>query len=154
MNGESCGECGKPLGRHGDLTHAGLCRDCALSLLARQDSDVIRLLDSLPQPAALVGRDHTLLFANRLIRERFDLGGDPAGVRIGEVIACRYAATHGRCGDTVACPHCTLQRLTALARICGEGLHTIPAAFRHASGAERTLVFTVEKAGDAVLLTL
>ena len=114
-----------------------------------------RFLRSLNRPAALVARDHTVLFSNIRLRKMLKKSNhDVVGLRIGEVLDCKYAASPSRCGETEGCLRCGLRRLIELTRITGERLDKIPISFQHRSGASKTFKITTEKAGNAVLLIL
>ena len=114
-----------------------------------------RFLRSLNRPAALVARDLTVLFSNSRLRKMLKkFGHDVVGLRIGEVLDCKYAASPSRCGETEGCLQCELRRLIELTRIAGERLTGIPISFQNKSGARKTFKITTEKAGDAVLLII
>ena len=112
-------------------------------------------LGSLARPAALVASDHTVLFSNNRLRKMLKKSNlDVVGLRIGEVLDCKNAASPSRCGETALCPHCGLKRLIELTRITGERLNEIPISVQHRSGASKTFKITTEKAGEAVLLII
>jgi hypothetical protein len=79
---------------------------------------------------------------------------DVVGLRIGEVLDCKYAASPSRCGETEGCLQCELRRLIELTRIAGERLTGIPISFQNKSGARKTFKITTEKVREAVLLII
>ena len=110
---------------------------------------------SLNRPAALVARDLTVLFSNSRLRKMLKkFNHDVVGLRIGEVLDCKYAASPSRCGETEGCLQCELRRLIELTRITGERLSEIPISFQHKSGASKIFKITTQKADDAVLLMI
>jgi len=115
---------------------------------------VRKLVNSLDRPAALIARDHTVLFSNRRFRRMLGKSNhDVVGLKLGSVLECKYSALD-RCRETVVCPYCKLRRLIELTRSTDEKLSEIAISFAHKSGAIKRLEITTEKAGQAVLLIL
>lgn len=150
-----CLRCGQVLSAEYGLHLVKLCGECLNGLLSSRDEGLAAFLDSLGRPAALVDRDHTVLFSNGLLRkmlEKFD--HDIVGLRIGEALECSYSGTQGRCGENEVCLHCGLRRLVDLARISGEKIGEFPMTIRRKSGASQVFKVATEKAGDTVLLMI
>ena len=111
-----------------------------------------KLANSLDRPAALIARDHTVLFSNIRLRGKFSY--DVVGLRMGRLLDCKHVASLGGCRETVACLHCKLKRLIELTSITGEKLSEISISVQHKSGATHIFKITTEQAGEAVLLTI
>ena len=110
-------------------------------------------LESLSSPAALIARDHIVVSSNDSMRKMFDDNGrDPVGLRIGEVLDCKHAVSHGLCGETFACLQCGLRRLIALCGVTGERLAEIPTRLLQQSGDNATYSVSAERAGAAIIL--
>jgi hypothetical protein len=155
MSPPVCSRCGRNLKDKGVLLLAKLCAPCFNTLLASRDEKLWDFLDFLDRPAALLARDHTVLFSNSRFRRKFrKFDHDVVGLRIGEIFGCKHAAAPGRCGETVYCLHCQLERVLELAWISGERLSDTRASLLHRSGARKTYTVTTQKAGDAVLLMI
>lgn len=145
----NCCMCGRTIVLENNLSSPNVCNACLTTLVPS-----LAYLESLDQPAAIVARDHTILFSNSHLRKLIEFAHDDAGIRIGEALDCQYAEEHEPCGETEFCFQCELRRFVALARITGERIGEIPMSFRQKSGKNQTLRFSTEKAGDAVLLMI
>jgi hypothetical protein len=112
-------------------------------------------LEFLDSPAALLARNHTVLSSNGHLRRAFENKDlELRGLRIGEVLDCKYATSHGLCGETFACFSCGLNRLLELSCLTGERLTEIPTRFQRQSGANPIFIISTERAGEAILLTI
>ena len=133
------------------LTQA--CDSCLDSLVFASGISLSVYLESRPHPAALLARDHTVLFANSLFRA-LKLDQEAVGLRVGEVINCMFSTTLGRCGETEVCILCSLRRAVEHTWRTGEGLRGVPMNYPHKGMKRKSVELTTEKVGDAVLVVL
>jgi hypothetical protein len=155
MEETACQRCGARVDARDGLHLARLCEPCLKTLLVSGSDGLAAFLSFVDRPAALVGRDHTVLHSNGLLGrmlEKFD--HDIVGRRIGEALECRYAAEGLGCGKNEVCLHCGLRRVIELARITGEKIARFPTTIRHRSGDNKAFTFATEKAGEAVLMMI
>jgi len=142
-----CGEVKVDRGSHGSHD---VCEACSRALLK-----LSAYLESMDSPVAIVSDDLTVLSSNNHLRKFLaDHGQGPLGMKIGEVLDCKYSLSRHRCGKAVTCHHCDLKRLVELSRLTGERLTLISTIFRHPSGVSTTFKISTEKAGEAVLVKL
>ena len=150
-----CYRCGSALGAQGGLLLAEVCDSCLKVLLSSSHEELSALLESIQQPAALVRRDLAVVFSNSRLGRMFKkFDHDIVGLGIGTALDCAFATSDTRCGEGAYCLHCGIRRLVELSRITGEKISHIPMTFRHKSGLDQSYIFTTEKTGDAVLLTI
>lgn len=146
----TCCLCGAATVARGSYGPHDVCETCSRALLRLSAH-----LESLDLPIAILSADLTVISANSSLRNFFDRHGrGPVGLKIGEVLNCKYAMQRRRCGRAPACLHCDLKRLVGLSRASGEKLTVMSTIFRHPSGASSTLTISTEKAGEGILLTL
>jgi hypothetical protein len=144
-----CPLCGEVMIAQGSRGLKDACAACSRALIR-----LSAYLESLEFPVALIASDHTILLSNGHLREVFDYHErERTGMKIGEVLDCKNATSHSRCGETTMCLHCDLRRLAELSRLTGERLSGIRASFQRPSGAKTTCAISAEKAGEAILLT-
>ncbi len=156
MMGETaCVRCGNTVAlRLGDVL-AGICDDCMDSLLASGSVELNELLESCDQPAALVGRDMTIVAFNtrfEKVFQRLDRGLE--GMKIGDAVDCAAPTSEQPCGQTHFCLQCGIKRLVDITRISGEGISRVPMSFRHRSGMDQTYVFSTDKRGTVTLVSI
>ncbi|HEY9593856.1 MAG TPA: hypothetical protein VHE79_05220 [Spirochaetia bacterium] len=127
-----------------------LCAPCSRTLASYS-----YLLESIESPAALVARDLTVVYANRLLCDATGTTADvAAGLKVGRMLECRHAHGGQECAETEACQYCWLRRAVDLARISGERLPDVPVDLSRISGAHESLSIAAEKAGQAVALLI
>ncbi len=148
-----CFRCRKRLDDHELRSLTGTCRQCFGVLVSEGGEKLSSCLESLPAPAALLARDHTVLASNRRF-EALAFDHEVVGLRVGEILDCMYTSTLGRCGDTVACLLCHLKRSVEQTWLTGEGLRGVPISYPHKADERKSFTVITEKVGDAVLLMI
>ncbi len=149
-----CFRCRKRLDDNDELRSlTGTCRQCFGVLLSEGGERLSSFLESLPGPAALVARDHTVLESNNRF-QTLAVDHEVAGLRVGDLLDCMYTSTLGKCGETVACLLCHLKRSVEQTWLTGEGLRGVPISYPHRIQSRKSLTVTTEKVGDSVLIMI
>jgi len=145
-----CPLCGEIKIARGSRSAHDICEACSRALLK-----LSAYLESMDSAVAIVSHDLTVISSNDQFRKFLDdHGRGPVGMKIGEVLDCKYGTLRHRCGKTAACQQCDFKRIIELSRLTGEKLTVISTIFRHPSGARTTFKVSTEKAGEAVLVRL
>ncbi|HUI71496.1 MAG TPA: hypothetical protein VL354_13330 [Spirochaetia bacterium] len=129
------------------------CASCFSLLLSTGGKNLSDYLESLDAPSALLDHEQTIVFANNRFRAMV-IDHNSSGLRVGEALDCMYAATLGRCGDSVACLLCKIKRSVEHTLLTGEGLCRVPISYPHKTDSRRTFLIATERVGTKVLLLL
>jgi hypothetical protein len=155
MGETACFRCGTITALQPSEVLAGICDPCLNTLLFSGGGELNKLLESCNVPAALVGRDMTVVAFNSRFEQafrRFDR--ELGGMKVGDVVDCAAPTPERPCGQTHFCLQCGIKRLVDITRISGEAINRVAMSFRHKSGLDQTYVFSTDKRGSATLVSI
>jgi len=110
--------------------------------------NVIRkIVDSVPFPAAMINRDHTVVASNGMFQKLLvKFNHDIVGLKIGAALNCRCA---GPCGC-----RCGLAAVIDASNVMCRKLTDVPILISYHSGAAALHTVTTARVGEEVLLMI
>lgn len=133
----------------------GICKECAEKLQNRElYGTVTFLMNKVKEPALLIENGEIITMANRVAKDV--LGGRLEGELPGDAVGCLCAALAGGCGKTKYCGLCSIRN--TLGDVFSTGVSSSKKVMQDVIGPQgasrRIISFTMELAGEAVLLTV